>query len=990
VITPRSTRLIRTPHLRAFQRAVASVSCEGSLVERRARTVIVPTDAAAGELARTLDRRTHDPCADPALRVLPALVSRGHLYRLLHARIPGLPPLLTDLEREVLMGRATREAWQAGAPPPFTLRPGLLIAMLDLYDALGRRHRTVDAFERLLVGSLAPSADLDRGAARMLAQTTFLVSAFRLYESLVTASGHLDERCLRARLVAEASPDPVRHVVVTVPDEKADPWGLWPADFDLLTRLPGLERVDVVATEEILGSGFLERVHDLLPDLVEDRFTGGEEARPRLVTPSAPAGSRCWVARDREEELVEAVRSLSGGRADPSDADWHARADRVAIVFQRPLPYLYLARHVFGAAALPYQAFDAFPLAAEPYAAAVDLVLSAVTSGFIRADMIALLRSPQLLLTDDGVPLHAFETAALDRLLREEGYLGGVDRLEELAARLEHGAWLAGGNDPRRAARAGRTAARVARELAPLLDSSPGSVHLSALAQFLDRHDRARADSAWDERRGVAREAIRSALESLARAHRDHDDRHVPFAAVAATLRRWIEGQTFNPRTGTAGPHLVDAAAARYGDFDEVRIVGLVDADWPEPPAGNIFYPSSLLVQLGWPARRDRTNAARGEFRDLLHLPASRLVLSAFTLEDDAVTAPSMLLELVDDAGLPVELADRAPAPSLFAHDILMDSPRPPDEVRGVSAEWLAFRTSRQLRHERFYRGWTGPRPATSYRVSHLERYVACPFRYFAEHILELGEERGEEPGLSALDRGRLLHEVFEAFFAAWHASGRRAITPENVAEAVAEFSRLVDERLGSLPEPERALERTRLLGSAAACGVATRAFEFEIETPIEVVERLVEYPLRGRFSFATTAGERSVSIRGKADRIDLLADGTLRVVDYKLGRAPKPWRAIQLPVYGVAAEQDLRGRQGRDWKCGAAGYLAFGERQPFVPLATMQRPFGEAVADGIERFLTATEGVGRGEFPVRPDQPFLCTFCPYPSVCRKDYVGDE
>ena len=44
-------------------------------------------------------------------------------------------------------------------------------------------------------------------------------------------------------------------------------------------------------------------------------------------------------------------------------------APRLAVVFQRPLPYLYLARQVFGDAGLPYEAFDALPLAAEPVAA---------------------------------------------------------------------------------------------------------------------------------------------------------------------------------------------------------------------------------------------------------------------------------------------------------------------------------------------------------------------------------------------------------------------------------------------------------------------------------------------------------------------------------------------------------------------------------------------------------------------------------------------
>ena len=43
------------------------------------------------------------------------------------------------------------------------------------------------------------------------------------------------------------------------------PHGLWTADFDLLSRLPGLDRVDVVATEALLATGFHERLHDLLP-----------------------------------------------------------------------------------------------------------------------------------------------------------------------------------------------------------------------------------------------------------------------------------------------------------------------------------------------------------------------------------------------------------------------------------------------------------------------------------------------------------------------------------------------------------------------------------------------------------------------------------------------------------------------------------------------------------------------------------------------------
>ena len=60
------------------------------------------------------------------------------------------------------------------------------------------------------------------------------------------------------------------------------------------------------------------------------------------------------------------------------------------------LPYVYVAREMFRAAGVPCQMFDALPLAAEPFAAALDVVLTAVGSNFARGPAVALLRSPHL------------------------------------------------------------------------------------------------------------------------------------------------------------------------------------------------------------------------------------------------------------------------------------------------------------------------------------------------------------------------------------------------------------------------------------------------------------------------------------------------------------------------------------------------------------------------------------------------------------------
>ena len=105
----------------------------------------------------------------------------------------------------------------------------------------------------MLDEALSRDAEHDRGAERMLAHARFLAATFQGYERRVVASGGCDEQTLRERLIAASLGRPVREIVVTVADWIADPSGLYLADFDLLTRLPDLEEIDIVATEGLLG-----------------------------------------------------------------------------------------------------------------------------------------------------------------------------------------------------------------------------------------------------------------------------------------------------------------------------------------------------------------------------------------------------------------------------------------------------------------------------------------------------------------------------------------------------------------------------------------------------------------------------------------------------------------------------------------------------------------------------------------------------------------
>src|SRR5262249_8287772 len=161
-------------------------------------------------------------------------------------------------------------------------------------------------------------------------------------------------------------------------------------------------------------------------------------------------------------------------------------------------------------------------------------------------------------------------------------------------------------------------------------------------------------------------------------------------------------------------------------------------------------------------------------------------------------------------------------------------------------------------------------------------------------------EEPDDEEVMDPRRQGQLVHDVFEAFFKEWAASGRQAVTPANLDEARAMFETVVDRCLAGLSDTEAALERTRLLGSSAAAGLGEAVLRMEAERSTGVVARLLEHRLEGAFTIETEAGPRTVQLKGKADRIDLLEDGTFRLIDYKLGWPPNKARALQLPVYSL------------------------------------------------------------------------------------------
>ena len=997
MITPRRTRLLRVPSLSGLRSVLTGVVATLDPLTAADTFVLVPTRAAGEQLRRTVEDRL---LASAATVTWPRVGPRSDFYRELFSRAPQPLALLSPFDREVILGRLAREVDASGIEPPFAIRPALVAEMLALYDHVRRQARTVEDFDRNLRAELEPAVDTDRGAAQLLRQTRFLTAVFEGYEQHLIGHGLLDEHGAREAIVAGTPVKPVRHVVVTVADRVADADGLWPVDFTLLSTVPSLEQVDVVATEAMLAAGFLERIHAALPGLEE------MPGHARTTRSRQPWCIRGWLSRRGRRGDVPGARSRGRTRARgaPDQGRSPGRSDtplhKHALVVRRPLPYLYLARSVFGGAGLPFETLDTLPLAAEPYAAALDLVLDCIVSGFSRSATIALLRSPHFQFDDvaDGLP--AESVSAFDRALADARYLGGIDWLARLAD-----VWSAitapASRDERkqqRAAPAARVALAVARELAALAESRPVPTQMATLLGFLSGRHREPGEGVDIERLARVRRAVSGALAALGRAYAEHDPEALAGGLeLSSAIRRWLGAQTFAVRTGVEGVRLLDAQAARFADVDDVQLVGLVEGEWPERTRRSIFYPPFLLGLLDptpaaedpEPARKRLDGCGAGD----VPRPAGPGPATACGCPRSHSSPtrwwsppPSSTIWQQRDSKRQVEPADHELA--VFADEALIAEPPVIEALMPSAQSWAALRAIRPALNDRRFSGEAGPWVMPRVSVSRIDRYLKCPFQFFASEVLELEEEPDDEDAPPPLERGRFLHALFESFFREWQRRGRgpsaRTTCPRR-AQLLVELS----EARCHVARAEAALERPRCTAPPPAPASSTGCSRWRPN-------------VRAR-SIAGSSNSSSTRVLFRRAR---RRDADRPAPRQDRSRGPAFWRRIprhrlqvearaRLEAHGSAAGLHLRRRaaaaQGRR-RCRqpVRGLLPVDGRAD-APIKALSRPKDQSLDDVLmaaeQRMVQAIDDIGAGHFPARPMPRSLCAMCPFDSVCRKQFV---
>lgn len=326
-----------------------------------------------------------------------------------------------------------------------------------------------------------------------------------------------------------------------------------------------------------------------------------------------------------------------------------------------------------------------------------------------------------------------------------------------------------------------------------------------------------------------------------------------------ADLRQIIMGlmsqALVRPRYGTH-PRLqiLGLLEARMTDHDVVVLGGLNEKIWPAQTQSDVWLNRPMRADLG------------------LASPERRMGLSAHDFVQAACAGGPVYLTFSEKQ----EGAPAVPSRWLLRLAAILDALKGPDleaQGRNLMASTLG------LDHIEISApvARPSPKPALSLRprglrITEVETWLRDPYAIYARHILKLEplEDLGLAPG--PRERGTLFHEIFEQFSTEW-AGG----LPDDVSEELERIGRLHFAQWANHPDVT-AFWWPRFLR------VAEAAAEHEIRLREDV--RTVYVEVSGKLTIPLgQAGQ--FTLTGRADRIDLLDDGSARIIDYKTGAPP-------------------------------------------------------------------------------------------------------
>jgi len=374
------------------------------------------------------------------------------------------------------------------------------------------------------------------------------------------------------------------------------------------------------------------------------------------------------------------------------------------------------------------------------------------------------------------------------------------------------------------------------------------------------------------------------------------DGRRINWQQFHATLTRTLDETLFAPESADAPIQIAGPAEAAGLTADAIWFLGADEDAWPSAGSTHPMLPLFVQREAAMP------HSSPHQDWEIAQSITNRILASAPSVQfsypgqrKEVETRPSRLVTEIAGPPEPMPSAWKLPVSPSPQADWFDDASRVPytlPQVRGGSAILTA--------------------------------QSQCPFKAFAIARLGARELEPAEAGLTASQRGRLLHAVMHAIWAG----------PPDGIRSRADLIALNDVPRFVEMHVRRAMQGRDLAAPREIMPGQYLELEARRLTRL-ITEWLAFEATRLDFAVAATEIDRTIdlaglSIRLRLDRIDQLNDQSMLVVDYKTGAvAPSSWNLprpddVQLPLYAGFALEAGQQLGGLTFATVRAGSLAF------------------------------------------------------------------
>lgn len=257
------------------------------------------------------------------------------------------------------------------------------------------------------------------------------------------------------------------------------------------------------------------------------------------------------------------------------------------------------------------------------------------------------------------------------------------------------------------------------------------------------------------------------------------------------------------------------------------------------------------------------------------------------------------------------------------------------------------------------------------YFPTQLTTYQQCPLKYKCSRDPEI-RDKYRQPS-PQLYMGSAVHDALEHFF-----DITKVAVTDRTSERLEHLLRRAWAGVDLSPwkRGQREEERKRVFGDDTELEASWGKKSLNILYRYFLIADKTVVPFTAE-QFHETRLDSGILIAGKIDRIDKMDDGSLKVIDYKTGKAPfkKDDASIaeddlQLSMYAMVVMKKYGVPVSR---CSLV-FLAHDEEVGFTPTMDMLKGKAAEIADTVKKIESDTEFV--------PKENHFCPWCEYREIC--------